>query len=199
MNKRAIKVLLISNTLWSLGEGMLGPLYALFAGQMGGNVLDISWAWATYLVVKGLASIWVGKVSDRFFSKESLVITGFALNTLFTFGYLGVSSRLDLFAIEAGLGVAGALAGPTWRSLYSHYAGKKSSGWWWGLAVGSDDFVTALGIIIGGLIVAKLNFFGLFIIMGILQLVATVYQAKILYFKKGSKESNLSRKFILFR
>jgi hypothetical protein len=40
------RLLLWISNLWSFGEGMLGPLFAVFAQHVGGNVLDITWAWA---------------------------------------------------------------------------------------------------------------------------------------------------------
>ncbi|OGG19368.1 hypothetical protein A2721_02455 [Candidatus Gottesmanbacteria bacterium RIFCSPHIGHO2_01_FULL_47_48] len=59
------KILLGINLLWYLGEGLLGPLFTVFAQEVGGSVLDISAAWATYLAVTGVAIILIGKVSDR--------------------------------------------------------------------------------------------------------------------------------------
>ena len=184
-----IKILLISNSLWDFGEGMFGPLFALFSDRIGGSILDISWAWAGYLVVKGVTLIISGKISDKWVAKENLVVAGYALNTLMTFGYLLVHSSTDLMIIEAGLGMAAALTLPSWHSLYARYSKKRNSGFLWGLASGQSDLLAALGMLIGGLIVAKLSFNALFITMGLIQLSATLYQAKILYYGKGSKNS----------
>ena len=187
MDKKALKILLVSNNLWSLAEGMFGPLFALFADRMGGSILDVTWAWSGYLVVRGLTSIWVGKLSDRSISKESLVVAGFVLNALLTFGYLSVSDRWGLLLVESGLGFAAALALPTWSSLFARYSGSRKNGWAWGMASGTDDFVTAVGIILGGLVVSKFSFTGLFVVMGIIQLAAALYQAKILYYGNSKK------------
>lgn len=188
MDRKALKILLISNNLWSLAEGMFGPLFALFADRLGGSILDVTWAWSGYLIVRGVTSILIGKVSDRWISKESLVVAGFALNALLTFGYLSVSNRWGLLLVESGLGFAAALALPTWSSLFARYSGNRKNGWAWGMATGTDDFVTAVGIILGGLVVSKFNFTGLFVIMGFIQLAAAIYQAKILYY--GSRKKN---------
>jgi len=189
MDRKILKILLISNALWSFAEGMFGPLFALFADRVGGNVLAITWAWAGYLVVKGLTSIVVGKVSDKYMSKETLIVFGFALNALLTFGYLLVNSRTSLFLVESGLGLAAALALPTWSSLFARYTGKSKNGWAWGMASGTDDFVTAIGIVLGGMVVSKFSFSGLFVVMGLIQLSATLYQAKILYYGNGAKNN----------
>lgn len=184
-----LKILLISNTLWDFGEGMFGPLFALFSDRIGGSILDISWAWTGYLVVKGITLIFSGKISDRWISKESLTVAGYALNTIMTFAYLLVHSSGDLFLVECGLGMAAALTVPSWSSLYAKYIKQKNSGFLWGLARGQSDLVAALGMLIGGLIVARLSFNALFVTMGLIQLSATLYQAKILYYGKNSKNN----------
>ncbi|MEK7102028.1 MAG: MFS transporter, partial [Patescibacteria group bacterium] len=60
LNKK-IKILLWGSNLWNLGEGMLGPLFAVFAGRVGGSLLEMSWAWATYLIVTGVFTIIVSR------------------------------------------------------------------------------------------------------------------------------------------
>ncbi len=178
LNKKE-KILLYSSNLWYLGEGMLGPLFAVFAERIGGNILDISWAWATYLIVTGILIMFIGKISDRI-GKEKLMVAGYALNTIFTFSYLLISSPIHLFLVQAGLGVALALANPTWNALYAKYEDKKHDGYIWGLAQGESTLISGTAIIIGGLIVNYLSFTVLFLIMGIIQSIATIYQARIL-------------------
>ena len=98
----------------------------------------------------------------------------------FTFSYLWVDSATGLFAVQAGLGVASALATPTWEALYADSDTGRRTGFRWGLAGGQADIITGVAIILGGLIVTRLSFDALFIVMGTVQAVATVYQAKIL-------------------
>ena len=179
MFQRKEKILLVGTYLWYFGAGMLGPLFAVFAERIGGDILELTWAWATYLIVTGILIVFVGRISD-FSSKEKIMLIGYTLNTIFTFGYLLVSSPVHLFVIEAGLGVATALAWPTWDALYAKYENKNYDGTAWGLAAGGEFFMGGLAIILGGFIVAKLSFNALFITMGFVQLIATIYQAKIL-------------------
>ena len=163
---------------------MFGPLFAVFAEKIGGDILDISWAWATYLIVTGILVIFIGKLSDKQISKEKFMIWGYALNALFTFGYLLVSSPLHLFFIQIGLGIAAALSMPTWEALYSKYEDKKHEGYEWGLAGGEAQIIMGIAMVVGGLIVNYLSFKVLFITMGVVQLVATIYQARILNYKE---------------
>ncbi len=181
---RGILALLIGANIWYFAEGMLGPLFAIFTEKIGGDILEITWAWAIYLVVTGVLYIFVGKITDGKYNKAKIMVAGYALNALLTFGYLLVSSPWHLFILQAGLGVAAALATPTWNALYSEYENRKHDGYAWGLAGGEEQIITGIAIVVGGLIVNYLSFTVLFIVMGIIQVIATIYQAKILKLSK---------------
>ncbi len=173
------KILLWGSNIWYLGEGMLGPLFAVFAQRIGGNILDITWAWATYLAVTGVLTIWVGKIAGKKIALEKLMVAGFAVNALFTFGYLLVSSPFHLLLVQIGLGVAVALSSSPWAALYTDASEKDHSSYVWGLANGGYFLATALAVLIGGLIVTYLSFTVLFVTMGLIQVVATIYQSRI--------------------
>ncbi len=181
------KNLLWAGNIWYFGEGMLGPIFAVFTERIGGDVLDVAWAWAIFLAVTGVLIIYVGKYSDRLREKhgrEKLMIVGYALNTIFTFAYIFVDTPMELFFVQAGLGIAVAFAAPTWLALYDQYSDNKHDGYMWGLEGGQMRLVQAVAILIGGLLVKYFSFVTLFLIMGCIQLLATIYQAKILYLTK---------------
>ncbi len=173
------RTLLIGSSLWLLGEGMLGPLFAVFAAKIGGSILEITWAWAVYLIITGIFSLIIGQLSDGG-NKAKVMLFGYALNTIFTFGYIFVSSPLHLIIVQAGLGLASALATPTWNALYAEDENPQHAGFVWGLADGDFKFVTGIAIILGGLVVNYWSFKALFIIMGTVQAIATLYQLRVL-------------------
>jgi predicted MFS family arabinose efflux permease len=173
------KILLWGSNIWYLGEGMLGPLFAVFAQRIGGNILDITWAWAAYLAVTGVLTIWVGKVAGKKIAPEKLMIAGYVVNTLFTFGYLLVSAPWHLLLVQIGLGVAVALSVPTWSALYSDFGDNHEASYLWSLPTGQYYLVTAVAVILGGLIVNYLSFPALFLTMGTIQIAATLYQFRI--------------------
>ena len=175
-----IKILLYGGSIWYFGEGMLGPLFAVFSDRIGGDVLDITIAWATYLIVSGVLNILLGNLSDIRFSKEKLMVVGYGLNAVFTFGYLLVNDPFGLFIVQAGLGIASALATPTWYALLSEYTEKGRGGFTWGITHGSSEIIDGIAVIIGGLIVSMISFEALFLTMGMIQIIATIYQARIL-------------------
>lgn len=181
---RNTRILIYGANIWYFGEGMLGPLLAVFTGRIGGDVLDVTGAWALYLIIMGLCYIYFGKLADSHYNKERMMILGYGLNALFTFGYLLISKPWHLFLIQSGLGMASALATPTWFALFAKSGKKDTGGFHWGLAGGITQIVTGIAIVMGGLIVNYFSFTVLFMTMGIIQVIATIYQAQIL--KKSS-------------
>ncbi len=183
------KLLISGANIWYFGEGMLGPLFAIFTERIGGNILDISWAWATYLIVSGLLYILVGKMTDARNNNEEIMILGYGLNALLTFGYLLVSKPWHLFLVQIGLGVASALATPTWDALFTKDKSIKNNGYRWGLAGGTAHIITGVAVVLASYIVSYGSFTALFLTMGTIQIIATIYQAQILWKKKTVRKT----------
>lgn len=172
--KKKAKGLLYASNIWCISEGMLGPLFALFGERIGGSILDVSIAWAIYLVLTGVLIMLIGKISDKSIKKEWLLIAGYAINCLFTFGYIFVNSRETLFLIQIGLGVGASLSTPTWDALYAKHTRKSKSGYAWGMANGQAHLLTGIATLIGGAVVNFISFNFLFVLMGAIQLVGTL-------------------------
>ena len=195
------RALLFSSYMWYFGEGLLGPLYAVFTQRIGGDILELTGAYAFYLIVMGALSIYIGKFSDHH-SKKSLLALGYGLNAVATFGYLFVDSPLKLFFLQGLLGVASALATPTWNSLFSKYENKKHMGEEWGLDDGGSEIITGIAVLSGGLIITYFSFTALFVLMGIIQIFATFVLLHMFHLDKFSAPKQIlpeHLKEILFR
>ncbi|MBI1975712.1 MAG: MFS transporter [Candidatus Vogelbacteria bacterium] len=177
------KILLYASNMWTFADGMLGPLLAIFTERIGGSILDVSSAWAIYWMVTGIFVIIIGRFSDHH-PKEKILIAGYALSALFTFSYLLVRSPTHLFFVQAGSGFALALSNPSWYALYGKYSDKKRAGAMWGLADGEGKIMNGIAILLGGYIVKTYSFDILFVIMGVVQIIATLYLARILHTRR---------------
>jgi predicted MFS family arabinose efflux permease len=173
---RESKYLLWSSNLWYFGSGLFGPLFAIFTQRIGGNISAITEVWAAYLISMGGFTILVGKISDSYVSKHTLILLGYFLNAALTFAYLFVYTPLELFAVQVSLGFSYALAAPTWNALYGRHLEKENDGYVWGLSSGFEKIATGFAIIIGGLIVSHFSFRVLFIVMGCVQILALAIQ-----------------------
>lgn len=174
------KTLLWGANIWYFGEGMLGPLYAIFSERVGGDILDLTWAWSAYLVCTGFCYIVVGKLFNKRGFKVQMMVAGYTLNALLTFGYLFVSNPLQLFFIQVGLGIAEAIGTPLWDSLYAASLQREHETYAWGLSSGQSQIVSGLAFALGGVLVYYFSFELLFIIMGSVQLVAALVTAQLL-------------------
>lgn len=177
---KTARVLLWGANVWYFGEGMFGPLFAVFAQKVGGDILDITWAWAFYLIVTGILYIIVGRVINKRKYEAEVMVAGYALNAIFTFCYLFVSNPMELFLVQVGLGIAEAVGTPAWDSLFAKNVPKESDTYAWGMASGQSQIVTGIAFFCGGLITHFLSFNTLFATMGIVQVFATLLQARIL-------------------
>lgn len=184
---KTTKILLIASSLWYFGEGLFGPLFAVYAEKIGGDLLDITWAWAFYLITTGVFYFLIGKFYNNSAYKKHVMIVGYALNALLTFCYMFVSNPTQLFLLQIGLGMAEALSAPIWDSLFASNLEDTENTFHWSLATGHTHFVSGIAIAIGGLIANYISFNALFLTMGIIQLIATVVQMKLLFLSKPNK------------
>ena len=173
-------ILLWGSNIWYLSTGMLGPLFAVFTQRVGGNILDITTAWSAYLIVMGVGIMAAGKIVDRFPSKKlHFLLTGYAINTAFVFGYLFVSSPFELLLVQIGFGLGNTLSTPSWSALYDEHSADAHDGFTWGSASGQAAIASGIAMSIGGFIVAEYSFEMLFVTMGVLQLAALFYTARL--------------------
>ncbi|MBU5688339.1 MAG: hypothetical protein KQA41_02115 [Candidatus Aenigmarchaeota archaeon] len=61
-SSRAIKILLFTNSLVMIAGAMLGPIYALFVEDVGGNLLDASITNSIFFLAAGITSIFAGSI-----------------------------------------------------------------------------------------------------------------------------------------
>ena len=181
------KVLIIASSLWYFGEGLFGPLFAVYSEKMGGDILDITGAWAAYLIATGIFYVLVGKIINKSKYKKQVMIFGYALNALLTFGYLLVHNTTTLLIVQVGLGIAEALSTPIWDSLFASNLEDTQNTFHWGLATGHTHFISGIAIAIGGLVAHFLSFNTLFIIMGCIQVTATIVQYQIIQLSRDKE------------
>lgn len=187
---RSAKILLFASSLWYFGEGLFGPLFAVFAEKVGGDIMDITWAWSLYLIVTGISYVAIGKIFNRTKWKSKLIVIGYALNTLFTFAYLLVDDTMGLLLVQVGLGLAEAISTPAWDASFASELEDTNDTFLWGIANGQSFFVSGIAIAIGGLIANYISFDALFILMGTIQLMATLIQARASFGKNAMTSAN---------
>lgn len=181
--KRGLKFLVLADAWATLALGMLGPIYAIFVEQIGGDILDASWAFFAFTFTSGvvmyLLSFWENKIKH----KEWLILISYTLISAGCLGYYFVYNQFSLLVVQVVLGLATALLAPAYDALYSHYVIKKEEASDWGLWESMGYIVGAFAAIIGGYVANMLGFKILFLAMFVVSLLG-VFTAINLFRKR---------------
>jgi len=172
---RALRIMLVTNSLVLLAGAMLGPIYAIYVERIGGDLLDASFAGGIFALVAGLTVLISGNLSDRIREKELVVVAGYLTIGLGFLMYLWVESVLMVFLIQVIIGLGEAIYSPAFDAVYSEHLDKGKSGLQWGWWEAVNYFTYAVGAVIGGLIVVNLGFEWVFIFMAGLSFGSALY------------------------
>jgi len=177
--KRAIAILLWADMWATFAASMIGPIYAIFIGQIGGDLLDASWAYFSFMITGGLGMYLISKWEDRVKHKEKLLFLGYALGSLGLLSYVFVDSKATLIITQIILGISEAIIVPAWDAFYVHYLNRSHEGSEWTNWTSSRYVATAISVLIGGYIAATMGFKALFIVMFLLSLMAGFASLKL--------------------
>lgn len=172
---KPLRVLLFTNALILLAGAMLGPIYALFVERIGGNLLDASFAGALFAGAAGITTFVSGKYSDKIKENELIIVLGYAIIGIGFMLYTSVNSIIFLFVVQVIIGLGEAVYSPAFDAVYSKHLSKHRLGKQWGTWESMNYFTTAIGALIGGIVVTKFGFNTLFVLMAMLCFGSAVY------------------------
>src|SRR5680860_81477 len=172
---KALRILLSTNAMILMAGAMLGPIYAIFVGTVGGDLMDASIAGGIFAFVAGVTTIISGKYSDKIKENELIIVLGYIIMGTGFFLYFWVNSIIFLFIVQAIIGLGEAIYSPAFDAVYSKHLSGHKSGTQWGAWESTNYFTTAIGAIVGGVLVTIFGFQTLFIIMGTLCFGSALY------------------------
>lgn len=163
-----LKILLFTNGLILFSAAMLGPIYALFVDEIGGDLLDASLAGATFSLTAAIVVFIFGKLSDSVRENELLVVLGYALMGTGFCLYTVVDSMSMLLFVQVVIGIGEAMYSPSFDALYSKHLNEGQSGTQWGTWESLNYSAAASGAFIGGTVATAFGFHALFLAMAAL-------------------------------
>lgn len=172
---RALRIMLVTNSLVLLAGAMLGPIYAIYVERVGGDLLDASLAGGIFALVAGLTVLLAGNLSDRIKENEMVVAVGYLMIGLGFLLYLWVESVFMVFLIQIIIGLGEAIYSPAFDAVYSKHLDVGKSGLQWGWWEAMNYFTYAVGAVIGGLVVVNLGFDFVFVVMAVLCFGSALY------------------------
>lgn len=172
---KAIPIIISTDSIVMLATAMLGPIYALFVDEIGGTLLDASLAGAVFALAAGITTIFGGRLTDKIKEKELIVVVGYLIISAGFFLMTQVRTIELLFVIQALIGLGEALYVPAFDTLFSEHTKKRRAGRQWGAWESMYYFTTAIGAVVGGIIVTQFGFSPMFVVMGIMCVASAFY------------------------
>ncbi|MCA9358731.1 MFS transporter [Candidatus Kaiserbacteria bacterium] len=172
---RSLRILLATNALILMSGAMLGPILAIFVKDIGGDLLDASFAAATFAIVAGVTTLLMGRWSDKVKESELIIVVGYLLIGIAFFLFLFVDSVADLLFVQVIIGLGEAIYSPAFDSVYTKHLTDGKTGSGWGAWEAMNYFMITAGATVGGFIASRYGFDPLFIIMSVLSITAAAY------------------------
>lgn len=182
---KIIKYLIWSDVAFWSGWGLVSPIFAVFIVEkiQGGTVTVVGISTAVYWILKSLLRIPIGMFLDTHDGEEDdfwFLFFGLVLSALVPFGFLMAYLPWHLYFLQAIFAVAGAMTFSGWQAIFTRHIdkGKEATDW------GVDATLVGLGIGVagglGGFMVAKFGFNFIFVLVGLLGLLAAILPLFIL-------------------
>lgn len=171
----ALRILLITDGLVVFSGAMLGPIYALFVRDIGGDILDTGLAASVFMATAGVVVFLSGRLTDRVKETELIVAAGYAIMGVGFFAYTTVNSVGELLLIQVVIGLGQALCSPAFDALYSKHVSPGKSGSQWGAWESINYFALAFGALAGSAVASIFGFSTLFVVMGCFALMSAGY------------------------
>jgi MFS transporter, DHA1 family, multidrug resistance protein len=162
---KSLGVLFFGNSLLVFASSLLGPLYAIFVNGIDAKVLSVSLSWFAFLASAIFFTYLVGRYGDKLKEKEYMLMGGYIIKAVVWLSFIFVSNIRDLIILQILLGISEALGNPSFDTIFAAHLedGKHIANYsTWKMI---EQTATALGTLIGGIIVTIFGFSPLFAIM----------------------------------
>lgn len=162
---KQLKIFLVSNSFFVLATGMLGPIYALFVKEIGGDILDAGFSWSIFMIISGAGMLVMGKIVDSLKKEKPMMILGYSLQSLGFLGYFFVSNKIQLYLLQILMGISITVQHPVFNSFYTRHLEKGKVAFQWAAWEGTYFITTGIAALIGAFLVKIFGFRTMFLIM----------------------------------
>ncbi|MGB9683652.1 MAG: MFS transporter [Candidatus Bathyarchaeales archaeon] len=164
---KASKTLMLAlalSTLYSLGVGLLGPVYPIFViNRFSASIMDIGLLYAVFCFIAAIFKVVAGRLADVY-GKERIFFAGVIMGALCSLSYIYAPNIMGLYIIEFFFGISYALQRPSLLALIVDLGEKKKRGTVLGMFESIYDITEAAAALLSTVIVTKIGFETLFFI-----------------------------------
>jgi MFS family permease len=171
----SLKILVGTNALILIAGAMLGPIYALFVEEIGGDLMDASLAGAIFALAAGITTLISGRFADKLKNPKMVVIVGYVIMMIGFLLLTTVNSVWFLFVVQAMIGFGEAIYSPAFDALYSKHIDHHKEGRQWSYWESMNYFTAVIGAVVGGLLASTFGFAVLFVAMASISALSALY------------------------
>ncbi len=175
----ALRIFLVAETILFFSTGMLGPIYAVFVEEIGGDILTAGASWSIFMILSGIGLIIAGRAVDKKGNEKPFIIVGYSLEALGFLGYVFVTTPLHLFAVQILLGISAAINYPSREAWFTKFLDKGKFGTQWATWEALYSITAGVASLVGAVIASIYGFKIMFISMFFIALCALVVVTKI--------------------
>lgn len=179
MINRVIRLLVLSDFLLNFAIGLLAPIFAVFIlkNVPGSSLRVIGLATAFYWIARVISTVPLSRLMDKTDGEKDefyfMVIGTFILSSIPLF-YLLINSATQLYIIQFIHGLAGSMAVPAWRILFTDHLDRGRTGYEWSLEDIAIGISTASSAYVGSVLADRFGFPVVMILLAILGYLATI-------------------------
>ena len=165
MNK-SLKLLLATNSIFVLAGNLLGPLYAVYIGNLGGSIAVVSGTWSVMLLTTTIVNFGLIKYGDKIKEHEYLLIAGFIFRAISWIGFVFASNVVTIVLLQVIVGTGEAVGSTGFDALMAEHLDRSSHIRDYAVWKTISNLLAAFATLIGGLVVTQYGFSPMFAFMG---------------------------------
>ncbi|MDH5533897.1 MAG: MFS transporter [Candidatus Pacebacteria bacterium] len=182
-----VKFLILSDVLVVGATGMLAPLFALFIEDyiIGSSAMVVSVAMGVFLISRSLLQIPIATLIDKIKGEEDDFNFMFIFSVLMALTpllYLYIKTPVQLYLVQALLGVFTAITYPSYMAIFTRHVDKNREGTEWGIYYTMTDLGSAFLAVLGGYVAETFGFPQLISLVVIISLLGAFTLSPIRYY-----------------
>lgn len=204
MINRVIKLLIFSDAIFYFSLGLLAPIFAVFILKNihGSTLTVIGLATTSYWIARVISTVPLSRFMDRTDGERDefflMIIGCFVLSSQPLF-YLIMKEPWHLYLIQFVAGLAGSMATPGWRILFTDHLDRGRVGYEWSLEDIAIGVTTASSAYLGALMAERFGFPIVLITVSLLGFLGTIFLMPILRDAKTFSQLKRSGKWEIIR
>ncbi|MNI17401.1 Tetracycline resistance protein, class B [compost metagenome] len=149
---KAFKWMMISQSMMTLGAGLVFPFYLIFIKEIGGDFTQYGIAYGLFTLCSAYANWWIGKTSDRYGRKAFLLLGAWGTALLFLLFPIA-TSIWQVYVLQMVMGVFGAIQKTCEKAMIADITEEGKRGEQIGRYHVGISIFSGLAVMIGGFLI----------------------------------------------